>query len=49
MLMSVFVQNIVHMIVNYALWAAVLKRELSMMIEGRSAVSQMNKDGSSDK
>ena len=29
MLMSVFVQNIVDMIVDYALWVAVLKKEFS--------------------
>ena len=35
MLMSVFVQNIVDMIVDYALWVAVLKKEFSKIIEGR--------------
>ena len=35
MLMSVFVQNIVDMIVDYALCVAVLKKEFSKIIEGR--------------
>ena len=35
MLMSVFVENIVDMIVDYALWVAVLKKEFSKIIEGR--------------
>ena len=35
MLMSVFVQNIVDMIVDYALWVAVLKKEFSKIMEGR--------------
>ena len=33
--LSVFVQNIVDMIVDYALWVAVLKTEFSKIIEGR--------------
>ena len=45
MQMSVFVQNIVDMIVGYALWVAVLKKEFSKIVKG----SQMSKDGSSDK
>ena len=50
LMLSVFVQNIVDMIVDYALWVAVLKKEFSKIIEGRIvARSQMNKDGSSDK
>ena len=32
MLMSVFVQHIVDMIVDYALWAAVLKKEFSKFV-----------------
>ena len=49
--MSVFAQNIVDMIVDYALWVAVLNKEFSKIIEGRPAVarSQMNKDGNSDR
>ena len=49
--MSVFVQNIVDMIVDYALWVTVLKKEFSKIIEGTkiAARSQMNRDGSSDK
>ena len=35
MLMSVSVQNIVYMIVNYTLWVAILKKEFSKIIEGR--------------
>ena len=35
MLMSVFVENIVDMIVDFALWVAVLKKEFSKIIEGR--------------
>ena len=35
MFLSVFVQNIVDMIVDYALWVAVLKKEFSKIIEGR--------------
>ena len=35
MLISVFVQNVVDMIVDYALWLAVLKKEFSKIIEGR--------------
>ena len=35
MLMSVFVQNIVDMIVDYALWEAVLKKEFLKIMEGR--------------
>ena len=34
-LLSVFVQNIVDMIVDYALWVAVLKKEFSKIMEGR--------------
>ena len=34
MLISVFVQNVVDMIVDYALWVAVLKKEFSKIIEG---------------
>ena len=33
LMLSVFVQNIVDMIVDYALWVAVLKREFSKIIE----------------
>ena len=33
--LSVFVQNIVDMIVDYALWVAVLKKEFSKIIEHR--------------
>ena len=45
LMLSVFVQNIVDMIVDYALWVAVLKKEFSKITEGRSCVarSQMNK------
>ena len=35
MLMSVFVQNIVDMIVDSALWVADRKKEFSKIIEGR--------------
>ena len=35
LMLSVFVQNIVDMIVDYALWVAVLKKEFSKIIEGR--------------
>ena len=35
LLMSVFVQNIVDMIVDYALWVAVLKKEFSKIMESR--------------
>ena len=36
LVLSVFVQNIVDMIVDYALWVAgVLKKEFSKIIEGR--------------
>ena len=35
MLMSAFVQNIVDMIVDCALWVAVLKKEFSKIMEGR--------------
>ena len=48
--MSVFVQNIVDMIVDYALWVAVLKKEFFEDHGGQIvARSQMNKDGYSDK
>ena len=35
LMLSVFVQNIVDMIVDYALWVAVLKKQFSKIIEGR--------------
>ena len=35
LMLSVFVQNIVDMIVDYASWVAVLKKEFSKIIEGR--------------
>ena len=35
LMLSVFVQNIVDMIVDFALWVAVLKKEFSKIIEGR--------------
>ena len=35
LMLSVFVQNIVDMIVDYALWVAVLKQEFSKIIESR--------------
>ena len=35
MVMSVFAQNIVDMIVDHALWVAVLKKEFSKIIGGR--------------
>ena len=35
MLMSVFVQSIVDIIVDYAFWVTVLKKEFSKIIEGR--------------
>ena len=34
MLMSVIVQNIVDMIIDYALWIAALRKEFSKIIEG---------------
>ena len=50
MLMSVFVQNIVDIIVDYALWVTVLKKEFFEDHRGQIvAKSQMNKDGSSEK
>ena len=35
LMLSVFVQHIVDIIVDYALWVAVLKKEFSKIIEGR--------------
>ena len=40
MLMSVFVQNIVDMIVDYALWVAVLKKEFKIVFQ--SIFDQIN-------
>ena len=42
LMLSVFVQNIVDMIVDYALWVAVLKKEFSKIIEGRVRVPCYN-------
>ena len=36
-LMPVFVHNILDMIVDYALWVAVLKKEFSKITEGSSS------------
>ena len=50
MLMSVFVQNIVDMIVDYALWVS--RSEEGVFEDHRGQIvarSQMNKDGNSDK
>ena len=41
MLMSVFVQNIVDMIVDYALWVAVLKKEFSIEDHGGQIVARI--------
>ena len=51
MLLSVFVQNIVDMIVDFALWVDVLHEEGVFEDHGGQIVarSQMNKDDNSDK